>query len=138
MTACINMGMYWFLSCPTWIARYRTISNSFRTSLVYWSSSHPSVCHSLYRYIIISFPLNNLRTNWHNKPQFAYALAVTRWDGIVTRHFPNICRRFMTLDLCQSFVANFVSAQYLEKKNNNRNLPNFVCALALTYLDCYL
>ena len=27
--------MYWFLSCPTWISSLRTISNSFRTSLVY-------------------------------------------------------------------------------------------------------
>ena len=28
------IGIYWFLSCPTWISRYKTISNSFRTSLV--------------------------------------------------------------------------------------------------------
>jgi hypothetical protein len=26
--------MYLFLSCPTWITRQRTISNSFRTALV--------------------------------------------------------------------------------------------------------
>ena len=31
--------MYWFLSCPTWISSYRTISNSFRTSLVCLSAS---------------------------------------------------------------------------------------------------
>ena len=69
-------------------------------------------------FIVISFPLNILRTSGQNFTKVCIRIDTDKIKlGIATHHVSHICNRVMVLDRCQNFFQNVVSAQYLESKS---------------------